>query len=297
MDRPRGIDRTALAEHLGADVDRMAPVLARLLLIRVVDDLRHHRDRHSLWVAKDVISDCDAEGELAVASPTSRLLTRGLALDHDIERDLTDAVTSVDRLTRAIQRGNDAYARYSGATDPDTYIDQERAGKLWDEWQADRSEADNSLRSLPRDLGRGKPGPYLLDRALERVFKRGVFYQLRYSLFTHAPERAWRRRVTEVLVDAARVERRGEPAPEELADDVRDGRGAIDEASWARTAAERLEEIAVPVFTGREPLTATTATTIRLAALCLAVEARDSGSGDAFHRVVAGVTRMEMDTR
>jgi hypothetical protein len=65
---------------------------------------------------------------------------------------------------------------------------------------------------------------------------------------------------------------------------------------WASTVAGRLEEIALPVVTRREPIMADTASAIRIAALCLAVEADKGGSilaGDAYRQIAAGITLME----
>ncbi|WP_328617535.1 NACHT domain-containing protein [Amycolatopsis sp. NBC_00355] len=62
-------------------------------------------------------------------------------------------------------------------------------------------------------------------------------------------------------------------------------------------ATARLEELALPVFARKRELTAPIATAIRVAALCLAVEAEavaDSGSAAAFRRVAAGVSLLEL---
>ncbi|MFI9383362.1 NACHT domain-containing protein [Kutzneria sp. NPDC052558] len=92
-------------------------------------------------------------------------------------------------------------------------------------------------------------------------------------------------------------------SPDSLAELVRDGRRQLVDGvepgprSWdPREVAARLEEIALPVFTGQRPITAETAAAIRLAALCLAVEADHRGMADVgagYRRLAAGVTLVE----
>ncbi|TDD91421.1 hypothetical protein E1293_02220 [Actinomadura darangshiensis] len=299
MDRPGGIDRGTLAGHIAGDVDRVAPLLARILLVRAVLNVRHHRSGHSLWVAKDMAADC--RDELEEAGAATRNLARVLAPTHKVDRDLTPAITATDRLSSAVRSEGDAYARYSLATDPDIAIDRERADKRGDEWEAERGSVRDAQRALPADLGSGQSGSLLLDRALDRVFERGMYYQARHYLFSREPERAWRRRVAGVLHDAAcvRLARGNEAAAGDLAALVRTGRRALDgtaPSTWARQAAIRLEEIGGPVFAGREPATADKATAIRLLALCLAGESENSAVGDPFRSVVIGITLLESDT-
>ena len=65
---------------------------------------------------------------------------------------------------------------------------------------------------------------------------------------------------------------------------------------WAHRVARNLREIALPIFTRQQPLTADTATAIRLAALCLAGEAdahAASELGNTFREIAAGVTLLQ----
>lgn len=74
-------------------------------------------------------------------------------------------------------------------------------------------------------------------------------------------------------------------------------RAAAGPAARLGEVTARLEELAVPVFARKRELTAGTATAIRTAALCLAVEAEawaDSGSAAAFRQVAAGVSLLEL---
>lgn len=237
-----GVDRGRLACRITTDVDRLAPLLARILLVRAVWNIRHHCGGHSLWVARDMASDC--REELKAAGATTRVLARALVPDHDVDHDLTTAIAGADRLSAAMTREGNTYSDYHQATDPDTYIDQQRAGELWKQWQEQKDHVNDALRGLPTDLGSGKTGSMLLDRALDRVFERGLCYEIRHSLFSGAPERAWRRRVAGVLCDAARVRQvRGNATATcgDLADSLRAGRRALDDTAPQRLGAARRE--------------------------------------------------------
>lgn len=63
-----------------------------------------------------------------------------------------------------------------------------------------------------------------------------------------------------------------------------------DPDSWAGRVGQRLKEVARPVFSGREPITADTATAIRIAALCLAAEAKKTSP---FYEIAACATWLE----
>jgi hypothetical protein len=65
---------------------------------------------------------------------------------------------------------------------------------------------------------------------------------------------------------------------------------------WAYHVASNFVEIALPIFTRQYPLTANTATALRITALCLAAEADTRGAqpvGSAFREIAAGVTHLE----
>jgi hypothetical protein len=302
MDVPNGIDRSALARHIAADVDLAAPLFARLLLVRAVSDIRHHRGGHALWVAKDVADDCGAE--LKAAGDTTRELARALVPGHDADYDLTPAIAATRRLSHAISSEDAAYARYSMATDPDISIDNKRAGQLGNEWDEQKGHLREARQAIPAGLAGGKTGSLLLDRALDRVFDRGMYYQARYYLFSRDPERQWRRRVAGVLQATAcsKLDRGIEAAIGDLSVNVHDGRRALDgtaPSAWAQRAMNRLEAIATPVFAQQEPLTPRKATAIRLLALCLAREtetARAPAPATPFRAVAVGITLLERDT-
>lgn len=303
MDHPSGIDRRMLARHIGADVDRAAPLLARVLLIREIRGIRYRGD-NSLRVAMDMITDCGCAGELAAAGATTRELARALAPTHDVDRDLTTAIAAVKGLNWALQGEANSYANYSMCTAPDVHHVRSRVDQAGKEWDKARRKVRAAVERVPANLGNGEIGSRLLDRAVYRAFRPGLLTQIRYYHFGHEPERAWRRRVAKEFLDAARVAmKRGRVAAvESLADNVRAIRQALIEATpraWARQAASHLEETAVPVLTRQEPLTANKVTAIRLAALCLAHEPearRITALGDAFCNIFVGITVLEQRT-
>lgn len=68
-------------------------------------------------------------------------------------------------------------------------------------------------------------------------------------------------------------------------------------SAWTPTeVADRLADIAMPVFTWQRTLTPADATAIRLAALCLAAEADDARLAALFREIAAGVTLLERRT-
>ncbi len=295
------MDRRTLAHQIGTDVNRVAPLLARILLIRAIWGVRRGRnDRYNyngLLVAKDVISTCGRAGELTTAGATTQALARALAPTHNADRDLTRAINAAESLSGALRREQAGYADYRKYTEPDGYHDSSRVMEASTAWEKERRNVNAAVGRIP-NFGNGETGSVLLDRAIDSVFRRGFFYQIRYGLFTYEPERVWQRRIASVLLDAAHtvVKRGCGIAVESLADDVRTSRQMLAEATpsrWAQQAASHLEEAAVPVFTRQEPLTADKVTAIRLAALCLAHEPeprRDTTLGDAFCNIFVGIT-------
>jgi hypothetical protein len=96
-------------------------------------------------------------------------------------------------------------------------------------------------------------------------------------------------------------------SPDKLVDDIRSCKANVhlifsdkDETSsaWAYRVADHLEQAASSIVTEQHPMTANTATTIRLAALSLAAEAdaKDEGLGVPFREIAAGITLLERQT-
>jgi len=94
-------------------------------------------------------------------------------------------------------------------------------------------------------------------------------------------------------------------SPDALADQVRTAKEALQRlhdqpiehpaTQWADAVATWLEGTAVPIFDRQQPLDAGTAVTIRLAAICLAGEARSTSNpvGLQFRQIAAGITLLE----
>jgi hypothetical protein len=282
------MNRETLVRHVAADVDRVAPLLARLLLVQAVVRIRdRYNSGHSLWVARDMVSDC--REELLEAGATTRELARALVPDHDVDQDLTAAIAGTEQLSAAVRRESNSFWNYHHATDPDGYIDKQRTDEAWEEWHEDKGRAESAYHALPSDLDGGETGSLLLDRALDHVFYRGLYYEIRHYHFSREPQRAWRRRVARVLTKAAcaRLDRGDAAGTGDLADSVREGRRVLD--ATAPSAAAH----------GQEAYTATKGTAIRLMALCLAREleaARIRAADDPFRDVVIGITLMEQDS-
>lgn len=292
-----GIDRTTLARYVAADVGRAAPLFARILLVRAIS-------RRDMWVAQDMIRDCGRAGTLAVADPTTLRLAQVLTPTHAAGRNLTTAMAAAKELGSAMRHEWNTFTTYHAVTDPERARDDVRWERAARDWENARHSVRTATQGLPTGLGDGIVGLQLLDRALDRVFRRGVYYQIRHYHLAREPERVWRRTVARALRGpaAVAVKRGGAAEVGSLADTLRSGGRALVEATpgtWPRSVARRLEEAAVPVFTGREPLTTEKATAIRLAALCLANEPevrRTVTIADAYHAVFVGVTQLELGT-
>ncbi len=126
-------------------------------------------------------------------------------------------------------------------------------------------------------------------------------------LHRNKPAAAWPAEFAQEFIEETGIAKTHYVAsPDTLADKVHSGQQALvnlfgppDQAAplrWAHQVARNLQETALPIFTRQQPLTANTATAIRLAALCLAAEAdaREANQlGDTFREIAAGVTLLE----
>jgi hypothetical protein len=166
MDYPSVVDCRALARRLAADVDRAAPLLARILLVRAISRL-------DIWVANDMVRDCGRAGKLAVPDASTLRLAQVLAPPYVFGGDLTTAIAAVERLASAMWREQRSFRTYLGATDPELGRDNERVERAGRAWEDARHRVSGGIRSLPGRLGDGMVGSVLLDRALDRTFRRG----------------------------------------------------------------------------------------------------------------------------
>jgi hypothetical protein len=224
-------------------------------------------------LARDLVQDLDrklhaARGSIGPSGPAyvlafDRALGEGIDLAHALDQLLRDAGTHEDTLPRAI-------ARHRVLTRGDL--------------------PDHGLDLL---LGN------LLSRAL-----RGAVDNL--GQIQH--RRTFPAEVSEFVIAAADVlPMRYVVSPDTLADVL--GRALAlfraKPADWPASGwipdevANRMENIAMPVFTWQRTLTPADATAIRLAALCLAVAAEsndDPPLGALFREIAAGVTLLERRT-
>ncbi|MGH3912041.1 MAG: NACHT domain-containing protein [Pseudonocardiaceae bacterium] len=269
--RDRDLDRV-LDLDCALDVARdVACLLARAR----ARSLHRHRHRHR-ELARDLARDLDRE--LALARDRARdlgracVLTRPLARDHahtlDLDRDLV--------LTRDLDR--------------DLALVLLRALAL------DLARARDLDRDLARDLARD------LEDIRSRVMGRALASVLAGPLHRNASVTMWPAEFAREFVNVAGVAKADYiVAPDTLADRVRSGHQGLTDLlgwpdPWTHQVARNLQEIALPVFSRQQPLTTETATAIRLAALCLAVEAdirQAHQLGDTFREIAAGVTLLE----
>ncbi len=262
----------APAPGLGPDPDRalnldpdLDPELDRALNL----DLALERDR-----------DLDLTRALALA----RDLDRGLDLTHDFTRDLTRAGDLARDLARDLDRA----------------LDLTRALDIALDRILDRA------RDIPgaRDVTRARD----LEDLRARFMGNALGHALTRALRRYTPEASWPVEFAQELISETGIAKTARyiVSPDTLADKVRSGRqdlanllGPTDSAAsppWARQVAINLQETALPIFTRQQPLTRDTATTIRLAALCLAAEAdvrKANQLGDTFREIAAGVTLLE----
>ena len=146
-----------------------------------------------------------------------------------------------------------------------------------------------------------------LDRALEDFRTRVMGSALTRAVHRGTPTSNWPAEFAQKFADETGLAKAHYVVtPDTLADKVHNGQQALvdllgppDGAAWrpwAHQVAINLQETALPIFTRQQPLTADTASAIRLAALCLAAEAdaREANQlGDTFREIAAGVTLLE----
>ena len=169
-------------------------------------------------------------------------------------------------------------------------------------------------RVLNRVLARARDPAHALDRVLDRVLARECS-QVMGSALSQALTEALRKdapAASPVEFAKAFTHVAGISAmtrlvsPDTLTQRITDATRALQATqmpyprtgspSWAATVGRHLQGTAIPVFNRQEQLTSAGATSIRLAALCLAVEADDldqSKLGEDFRKIAAGVTLIE----
>ena len=165
-------------------------------------------------------------------------------------------------------------------------------------------------RALDRD--------FALDRALDRGFARGfaramgwtLSQALTSALRRAADAKAWPAEFSKEFAGLVGIADNGYLVSlDTLADKTTDAVQALQAivtshsesagVLWASAVTARLRQTAVAVFDRREQLTPSGATSVRLAALCLAAEADAQDQrqlGDAFREIAVGITVLERRT-
>ncbi|MGH3695748.1 MAG: NACHT domain-containing protein [Pseudonocardiaceae bacterium] len=214
-------------------------------------------------------------------------VTRALGLARDLDRDLTRDLTRARNLARDL------------ALDLDRALDLTRALDVALDRTLDRA------RDVPRahDATRAR----VLDDIRARFMGSALAHALTRALHRYPSTSHWPAEFAQEFIAATGIAKtRYVVSLDTLADKVQGGQqdlvnllGPTDRAEslpWAHQAAINLQETALPVFARQRPLTKDTATSIRLAALCLAAEAdarKANQLGDTFREIAAGVTLLE----
>jgi hypothetical protein len=319
------ISDSVLAQHIKEDVENLTTTLAQILLLQstitlcalrpVLDRACNNLDRslgldrdHNLTrnrgLTHDVIRDFTHARDL------TRDLDRSLTLVHDLDRSpvLDHALDLTRNLDRVLTHPQDIVLTRTGARDVTAAAVGTWSGNLDValadacarnlnhtsdiNWVLDLDGALDRIRSL-------RAGP---DDALASIAGRALARALAVALGTTTKagetQKSFHAKFLGAFISATGVAASSYVvSPDTLADSLREGRRGLDSkySPWSSAVASRLEEIALPVFTRRQPLTAHNATVIRLVALCLAVEAEERNRvlGDTFREIAAGVTLLE----
>ncbi|RAY11905.1 signal transduction protein [Actinomadura craniellae] len=325
VDHPHLIDATILADRLRQDIVGSPWILRSLInlrsittacmlfftfarameRLRIIDRGREFHRAESLGrdFANALIQDSGTVLEHTLAVDRKR------GLDQTLGRIIAHSNALVAMSTGVLRKGHTRKLRRDLHHAVDT-VDAERAMHLFElEWDAEL------LLKLDRILGRSLVSSGELDFGRFDVYTTGTTFGW---VITHALSAAHKVRsserpmvlvrefcermisltivpgeVWEVSLDA--LPRRLHQSCAALVTAL-DPSGQKSSFGWAVTVAQRLSVLAVPVLDGRAALDSETATTVRLAALCLAVEALAVGRDDLgreFHAVAAGITLLE----
>ncbi len=152
-------------------------------------------------------------------------------------------------------------------------------------------------RASRPDLPAGVDEHTLAERVLGRAMGLGLAAMVNTRRgSTRATVRVrWEAGLGTALIEAANLgEARWEVDPVKLRQDVvatPDGLGAV---LWDPGLPDRIREVALPIVTGQEPITAELATAVRLGALSVAGELdRRSEEAQRYLRIAAGITLLE----
>ncbi|MBT2229240.1 NACHT domain-containing NTPase [Nonomuraea sp. NEAU-A123] len=291
---PYAIDAATLIRHVNDDVRRSMRTFVRLLLLRAIVSARVLRRGLDLVPVFDPALDHvrDHAFDLSRTVDHVRGLGDAFGIAHPAGLDQMEA--DLRELSRCLDH------------------ERERAHGLADALAASFSHARTAHSSdaldpmLEPELGLDHaPGlDHAFDRSLDRVMGRALSHALARVLRLNPAPADWPAEFSRAFIEQA-----GLPAgpyvvpPDTLRDRLRTADkalrsllGPLNEGPWAHRIADGLRKTAAPVFGRRERLTSGPATTMRLAALCLAAEAGTRGANElavAFRELAAGITLLE----
>ncbi|RSM50780.1 NACHT domain-containing protein [Amycolatopsis balhimycina DSM 5908] len=300
---PNLIDAETFGGHLDDDLERLTPGLARMLAARLVPAIRDAGKEVNHFALRDVRPVERNERLSAYAALVQELLgadhraeaprdedsavARDLGLDKILGPEIDDVLPVLSSFatqlshTARIDR-NSTFVNY----DPE-FWDRGKMREEYAEQESSQSEVMRLIEGLPANLVSGDAPARALSEPLTAAFR--------------SPRPAnWHQVFRTEFTRVARVaECGGVVSLDDLADHVRDGGAAVTKATptpWANAVCRKLADNALPVFERRTRLTPVAATAIRVAALCLAVEADThcpGPIGDQLRAVATGTTLLE----
>lgn len=305
-DHPHAIDAATIAHHVDEDIKRSPFALIRLVLM------------HATTALKAVIG---------VIVP-ARALNLDLVLALDLDRDLNLALNRAHAPNRDLARALDGARARALALDHYLALNRDRVRDVARSVDLDLDRVRDRVRDVARDIevARSLDRSLDLNRDLARALDRDLDYALNldhyfdpnlvvgYALsdaltrvLRHGTSASVLTEFSRALVETTRIVGATYVISlDTLADQLRDGRKALTELvgspgnkpplPWAHQVVTNLEQTGLPVFNRQQPLTPDTATSMRLAALCLAAEADQHNAnqlGNTFREIAGGVTLLE----
>lgn len=324
---PHAVDAKTLAAHVRDDIAGSMPTSLRILLVRSVVAVHCLEGaRRVVYVKRDLYNDAfertidrdptvthmelrnladelltAQDGVAEIAKDLRRTVGMTASLGPAIPLDPDRATALATALTHAIQLADQLQNELIRATDEIASTCERRLRKALGRAMRVTETNDSSLTAvLPVGLDRVRTLAADVDyaHALDQVLGRALRQAVPSALHRGSAD-TWPARLSTALVDVAGA---GDAtfvvSPDDLADHVRECGAVMRDPtrSWAGALVEALHDTALPVFTWHQPLTETSAATIRLAALCLAAEAdarEDDRLATTLREVAAGVTFLQ----
>ncbi|GAA4493346.1 hypothetical protein GCM10023191_030640 [Actinoallomurus oryzae] len=326
---PGCVEGDLLRDDVVADLRRQTPALIAIFLVRAksaVGVLLRLLDTASdpgLDRTLAQLTDLATALNAALANNLVGAFDIGLNLEFGLNRDNARVREVVDQLSAEMPRTIAEFVRelaWDLVSDLTTGLELAQAGES--PHAGDLARIRGALLALRHDLerdrrrsarARQRAGTGDLASAHERVHDLAIGRALSLSLSRtlrddHQRPQAVVDGFAERFADTARVGGTGftvspdgchrlvTDAVAEIQSVLLKAPNLLPSTLWAAETAKTLEGVAGPVFDRSDDLTDTTATAIRLGALCLAVEAdirRRTGLGDSFRHIAAGVTWLE----